>query len=110
MRLRSEDWLLIIAPRKLSIQPRLGHIPIADDAYWRKLQNFCSLCDAEPAKEAQFHDGGLSWVDFRQRMQCVIDGDKLRGPIHSDIGHLVQRNALEPATPLQVVAPCIVHQ
>jgi len=110
MTLRSRVWLSIIAPRKLPIQPGSGHIPIADDGDWRKLQNLGGLFDTEAAKEPQLHHRGFPRIDFRQRIQGVIDCDKLCGPIYSDIHRLVHRNAFEPAAPLQVLTPCVVHQ
>src|SRR5262249_932517 len=100
----------IIASQKLPIQPGLGHIPIADHSDWGKLQNFCGLLDAEAAKEPQFHHGGFPRIDLRQRIQDVIDSDKLYGPIHSDFRRLVKGDAFEPTASLQVLTPGIVHE
>src|SRR5262249_5411157 len=71
LKLRDAEVLL---PSQDAIQPRLGDLPIALDAYRCDSQDLGRFLDAQTTEVAQLHDAGLAGVDPGQGIERLMQG------------------------------------
>jgi len=61
----------------VTLEPRLGELPIAHDGVGRDLDDCGRFLDGEAAEETQFNHAALALVEGRQRLQRIVESDEV---------------------------------
>ena len=61
----------------MTLEPRLGELPIAHDGVGRDLDDCGRFLDGEAAEKAQFNHAALALVEGGQRLQRIVESDEV---------------------------------
>src|SRR5215469_1668172 len=98
-----------ITALEFSVQPGLGHAPVALHRLGRDSENFCSFLDGQAPEEPHLDDARLTRIHFAETFQGGIQSQELPGPFWRKDQRLVQLNMLSSAATLIAdVTACVI--
>jgi hypothetical protein len=107
----ARSWLTRSVAAHFAAQPDFGELPVAHDRFRRHFDDGSRFLDRQSAEEAELDDAAFAIVDFRQRVQRLVERDELFAWRVADDQLLVELDAFrESASFLRVSRARVVDE
>ena len=93
------------------MQPHLRQLPVAHHRFGRHVDDCCGFLDGQPAEEPQLDDATFPLVEFRQRLQRIVERHEVLTRLVADGERLIEGDSGRAAAALTgATGAGVIHQ